>query len=90
MTQGGLIVSADGGKVGNKAVMDEFAPMDGKKSEQGIVVKKPIRKATKIGDHSNIEWTSVHPKGNDLMRSLTAHVRKFYVLEILYVLSRSR
>jgi len=76
VTQGGLIISAIGGKVENKAVMDEFAPMDGKKSEQGIVVKKPIRKATKVGDHSCIGWTSIDSKGNDLMRSLTAHVRK--------------
>lgn len=51
VTQGGLIVSANGGKVENKAVMDEFAPMDGKKSEQGIVVNKLTRKATKVSDH---------------------------------------
>lgn len=56
--------------------MDESAPMDGKKSEQGIVVKKPTRKTTKVGDRSFIGWTSIDPKGNDLMRSLTVHVRK--------------
>lgn len=51
--------------------------MDGKKSEQGIVVNKLIGKATKVSDFSFlIGETSTDSKGSDLMRSPSAHVRK--------------
>ena len=39
--------------------MDEMIPMNGKKSEQGIVVKKLIGKATKISDFS-YDWEGKH------------------------------
>ena len=39
--------------------MGENVPMSGKKSEQGIVVKKLVRKATKISDFS-LYWEGKH------------------------------
>ena len=71
--------------------MDKKDFMEGEKSEQGIVVNKLIRKATKISDLSCIGKADIDPKGNVSMRSPSVHVRRANVLvNIYHVLNRSR
>lgn len=64
--------------------------MGSEKSEQGIVVNKPIGKATKVGDMPSDWYGLGYPKSNPRMRSPSVHVRKTRALTTLHVLSRSR